>query len=153
MRTRRILLTAAATMTVLTFSAGSVAAHCQVPCGIYDDAARVAAMKEDAATITKSIGKIRELSSKHDPQAFNQSVRWTTTKDAHAANIIATVSEYFLTQKVKPVAPGAEGHDAYLEALATCHAVMVAAMKTKQMVDPAAAKALDAAIAAFDERW
>ena len=153
MNTHRILVTTAATLALLTFGTGSASAHCQVPCGIYDDAARVAAMKEDAATITKAITKIRELSSKHDPQAFNQSVRWTTTKDAHAANIITTVSEYFLTQKVKPVAAGAEGHDAYLEALASCHAVMVAAMKTKQKADPATAKALDAALAAFDERW
>lgn len=29
-------------------------AHCQVPCGIYDDHARVAAMLEDAATVEKS---------------------------------------------------------------------------------------------------
>ena len=29
-------------------------AHCQVPCGIYDDSARVQSMLEDAATITKA---------------------------------------------------------------------------------------------------
>jgi nickel superoxide dismutase len=148
--TNRICIVVALTLTV---GAGAAFAHCQVPCGIYDDPARVDQLSEDAATITKSIQKIQELSSKHDPQAFNQAARWVATKDAHASNIIETVSKYFLTQKVKPVAAGAEGHDAYLETLAACHAVMVAAMKTKQKCDANAAKALDAAIAALDERW
>jgi hypothetical protein len=35
-----------------------------------------------------------------------QMTRWVTTKDAHASNIITTVGEYFLTQKVKPVPKG-----------------------------------------------
>lgn len=34
------------------------------------------------------------------PQQLNQSTRWITTKEEHAANIINTVSTYFLTQKV-----------------------------------------------------
>ena len=36
-------------------------AHCQVPCGIYDDAARVAHMYEDAATIEKGMRAMAEL--------------------------------------------------------------------------------------------
>ena len=31
----------------------SVQAHCQIPCGIYDDAARVVEMLESAATVEK----------------------------------------------------------------------------------------------------
>ena len=109
-----------------------VQAHCQVPCGIYDDAARIARLKEDATTIAKALGQINDLSGQHAAQAFNQAARWVTTKEDHASHIIAVVSEYFLTQKVKPVAPGADGYDAYLKKLADHHAVMVAAMKTKQ---------------------
>ena len=37
-------------------------AHCQIPCGIYDDHARVQSMLEDAATIEKSAKLIAELS-------------------------------------------------------------------------------------------
>lgn len=48
--------------------------------------------------------------------------------------IIDTTATYFLTQKVKPVAKGSTGYSAYLESLATHHAVMVAAMKCKQQV-------------------
>lgn len=47
-------------------------AHCQIPCGIYDDAARVKSMLEDAATMEKSIKLIAELAGKSDEQSQNQ---------------------------------------------------------------------------------
>jgi hypothetical protein len=134
-------------------AAGSAFAHCQVPCGIYDDPARIAAMREDAQTIAKAIAQINEMSAKHDALAINQAVRWIDTKEQHASNIITTVSEYFLTQKLKPVAPGEEGHDEYLAKLAAHHAVLRAAMTAKQTVDPASAEALSAAIAAIAGYW
>lgn len=110
-------------------------AHCQVPCGIYDDAARIARLNEDAATIAKAVTQINQLAGKHEAQAFNQASRWVATKETHASHIIEVVAEYFLTQKVKPVAHGSAGHDAYLHVLGDHHAVMVAAMKTKQSAD------------------
>lgn len=122
------------------------AAHCQVPCGIYDDAARVARMYEDAATIEKAMVQMSELAGKADAQSANQFTRWVVTKEAHAANIITTVAEYFLTQKVKPVAEDAEGHAAYLAKLADHHQVMSAAMKAKQKSDPAVVAKLRAAL-------
>ncbi|GJM45522.1 MAG: hypothetical protein DHS20C21_23640 [Gemmatimonadota bacterium] len=126
--------------------ASAAFAHCQVPCGIYDDAARIAALHEDAATISKATTQIGTLAAAHDAASMNQLVRWTNTKEAHASHIIEVVSEYFLTQKVKPVAAGADGHAAYLQSLADHHAVMSAAMKTKQKVDAEAVSALEAAI-------
>ncbi len=128
-------------------------AHCQVPCGIYDDAARIKRLQEDATTIAKAIKQIDELCGKHEAQAFNQAARWVATKEDHASHVIQVVSEYFLTQKVKAVAPGAEGYDAYLEKLADHHAVMVAAMKTKQKADPASADALHHAIDALAKHY
>ena len=121
-------------------------AHCQVPCGIYDDAARIRHMKEDAATIAKAIANINDLAGKRDAQAINQATRWVMTKEIHASDIISTVSEYFLAQRVTPVSPGSDGYDAYLKKLADHHAVMVAAMKTKQSADPATVAALNEAI-------
>jgi nickel superoxide dismutase len=131
----------------------SVEAHCQVPCGIYDDPARIARLHEDATTIAKAITQINELAGKHDAQSLNQLMRWVTTKEAHASHIIEVVAEYFLTQKVKPVAPGAAGYDEYLRKLADHHAVMVAAMKTKQKPEPAAADALHQAIDALAKHY
>lgn len=136
-------LAAALTLAALPQDAGG---HCQVPCGIYDDEARIAQMAEDATTIGKAIDQINDLAGKDDAQSANQLTRWIMTKEAHASNVITIVSEYFLTQKVKPVEPGSDGYQAYLEKLADHHRVMRAAMKAKQSADPATALALGTSI-------
>ena len=131
----------------LTLIPALASGHCQVPCGIYDDAARVSAMAEDATTIGKAVGEIQKLSGKTDDLSTNQRVRWILTKEEHASRIITVVSEYFLTQKVKAAdSKDAKAWAAYTDKLAACHAVMRAAMKTKQTVDPAAVEGLSAAI-------
>ena len=114
---------------LVLFGAYQSFAHCQIPCGIYDDNARVKAMLEDVATIEKSSRLIYQLSSKSDAQSKNQLVRWVTNKEAHAQKIISTISDYFLTQRVKP------GQKDYKERLVKHHAVILAAMKAKQNVD------------------
>ncbi len=121
-------------------------AHCQVPCGIYDDAARIKAMEEDATTIAKAIDEMAKLMDDHTTQNVNQLVRWVNTKEEHASHIIETVSVYFLTQKVKDVPATDPGYQDYLKLLADHHAVMRAAMVTKQSTDPANVKKLQAAI-------
>jgi nickel superoxide dismutase len=103
--------------------------HCQIPCGIYNDHARIQTMLEDTATIEKSMKLIAELSGKTDAQSQNQLVRWVMNKEAHSQNIISTISDYFLTQRVK-----ADQAD-YIERLKKHHTVIVAAMKTKQNAD------------------
>ncbi|MFQ5590099.1 MAG: superoxide dismutase [Ni] [Phycisphaerae bacterium] len=135
-----------ATITLWGAGARQTAGHCQVPCGIYDDAARIKQLKEDHTTITKAITQINELAGSHEAQAFNQAARWVATKEEHASHVIEVVADYFLAQRVKPAARGGEGYDAYLARLADHHAVIVAAMKAKQSADPAAADALLAAI-------
>jgi nickel superoxide dismutase len=107
----------------------SVNSHCQIPCGIYDDHARVKSMLEDAATVEKSMKLIGELADSTDAQSKNQLVRWVTNKEQHAQNIISTISDYFLTQRVKP-----EQED-YTDRLVKHHTVILAAMKAKQNTD------------------
>ncbi len=120
---------------VFLFAAGiflfaqSTYAHCQIPCGIYDDNARVMSMLEDVKTIEKAVNMIKDLSSSNDPQSHNQRVRWIMNKEQHAQNIIVTICDYFLTQRVKP-----EAED-YLQRLEKHHIVIVGAMKAKQNVD------------------
>lgn len=118
-------------------------AHCQIPCGIYDDHARVQAMREDAATVEKSAALIAELAGKTDAQSQNQLVRWVMNKEHHAQKIIATISDYFLTQRVKP------DQEDYIERLTKHHAVIVAAMQAKQHADVKYAKALKKSIDAM----
>ena len=105
-------------------------AHCQVPCGIYDDALRIIQIKEDYKTIKKAMEQILQLSHKSDPLSSNQLNRWVMTKEQHATNIQKIVSEYFLTQRVKTAKS-----QKYIDQTTTLHQILVAAMKCKQTID------------------
>ena len=135
---------AGATIAVLMslILAQNAVAHCQIPCGIYDDHARVASMLEDVATIHKSVDLIAELAGKSDAQSQNQLVRWVMNKEQHAQNIIDSISDYFLTQRVKA------SQEDYAERLQKHHAVIVAAMRAKQNADPGIVDELKAAVEA-----
>ncbi len=125
---------------LVALPAKMVAAHCEVPCGIYGDQRRFEEMLEDCETITKALGEIQKLSGSHEPQSLNQIVRWVTTKEAHAVNTQHIVAQYFLAQRIKPDNPR------YVEQLKAAHGVIVAAMKCKQTADSAAAETLKKAI-------
>jgi len=139
-----------------TMAQPSASAHCQIPCGIYDDPARIAGLKEDAATIRKAVVSMKEMMGPQDHShgeagdllMFNQGSRWVLAKDQHAQMIQDVTSYYFLTQRVKAVPSGEEGHDTYMAQLAGFHRILVAAMKCKQTVDLKNVDELDAAIAA-----
>jgi len=134
-------------LSVALMGMSTASAHCQVPCGIYDDHARIHALTEDATTIAKATDQIAELAGKNDAQSENQRVRWIQTKEEHASRIIEVVSTYFLTQKIKPADPGnASAWKSYIAKLTACHQVMRAAMATKQRVNPQAVKELQEAI-------
>lgn len=126
--------------TTIALTGSMAAAHCQVPCGIYGDQRRFEEMLEDTATIAKAIGQIGELAGTHDASGHNQLARWVANKESHATNIQNTIGAYFLAQRVKADNPK------YVDQLKACHAVIVAAMKTKQAADPATADKLKAAI-------
>ena len=87
-------------------------------------------MLEDHKTIDKAITSIRELAAKNDALSQNQLTRWVTNKESHATNTQHIIAQYFMTQRIKPDAAN------YAKKLAAAHAVMVAAMKCKQGVDP-----------------
>jgi nickel superoxide dismutase len=125
---------------------GDAFAHCQMPCGIYDDDARIHHMREDAVTIRKAMAEMRRQHAAGTLEGFNQAARWVTVKETHAQSIQDIASSYFLTQRVKAAPAGESGHATYLAQLQGFHEVLVTAMKCKQQVDPAACDALDAAI-------
>ena len=124
-----------------------VSAHCEIPCGIYDDGARFKSMQEDTATIAKAIDGINTLSKDHSPNNINQIGRWIGAKEDHATKIQHVIAQYFLTQRIKPDAKN------YIEQLKTAHAVLVAAMKTKQAADPATVEALTKALHDFQHAY
>ena len=113
----------------LLLNIGLLYPHCQVPCGIYDDAVRIVTIKEDFATISKAMVEIKTLSAKNDPQSLNQLNRWIVTKEEHATNIQKVVSDYFLTQRVKSKNKNYDRHLRFL------HELLVSAMKCKQTVE------------------
>ena len=113
---------------------GLLLAHCQVPCGIYNDAARIIQIQEDFSTIQKAITKIKELSQQQDATSMNQLTRWIMTKEDHASKIQKVVSEYFLTQRIKAKTEGT-AFDTYIKQTTTLHQILVSAMKCKQTVD------------------
>jgi len=113
---------------------GSLLAHCQVPCGIYNDAARIIQIQEDFSTIKKAMTKIKELSQQQDATSMNQLTRWIMTKEDHASKIQKVVSEYFLTQRIKAKTEGSE-FDTYVKQTTTLHQILVSAMKCKQTID------------------
>jgi nickel superoxide dismutase len=115
-------------MFVSFFCAANAAAHCEIPCGIYDDSMRIKIIAEHLATIEKSMKEIMEL-SRQTPVNYNQLVRWISNKEAHANEIQHIVSQYFMTQRIK-----LDTKD-YLKKLAVLHKMLVHAMKCKQTID------------------
>ena len=116
-------------------------AHCEVPCGIYNDTLRFQQMLEDTQTIEKATNQVIEkVSGEMNPQNINQMGRWINTKEEHANKIQKIVAQYFLTQRIKPTSTR------YVEQLKASHAVMIAAMKCKQNCDPELAVALKKSI-------
>ena len=113
---------------------GSLLAHCQVPCGIYNDAARIIQIQEDFSTIQKAMTKIKELSQQQDATSMNQLTRWIMTKEDHASKIQKVVSEYFLTQRIKAKTEGSE-FDTYVKQTTTLHQILLSTMKCKQTID------------------
>ena len=116
-------------------------AHCEVPCGIYGDKIRISVLHEHVATIAKAMAQITALSGLEDAQSQNQLVRWITTKEDHANQVQEIVTQYFMTQRVKP-AEEEEGRARYVLQLTTLHAMLQSAMKCKQTVDAKHAAAL-----------
>jgi nickel superoxide dismutase len=109
--------------------------HCEIPCGIYDDEARLTMIEEHVATIEKSMSMIIELSEEGEKN-YNQLVRWIHNKETHASHVQEIVCQYFLTQRVKPVDDrSSPDRPRYVEQLTLLHEMLVYAMKARQSTD------------------
>lgn len=124
-------------------------AHCQIPCGIYDDPARFKTLEEHCTTIEKSMKEIEKLSKADEPN-WNQIVRWTKNKEHHADDLTHIVTYYFMAQRVKP-ADRAKGdaYSEYVEKVTLLHKMVVLSMKAKQTTDLAHVHGLREAISQF----
>jgi nickel superoxide dismutase len=128
-------------------------AHCQIPCGIYDDDARLAEIAEHITTIEKAMLKIEEHGAERKPN-YNQIVRWTVNKEAHATELMEIVTAYFMTQRVKPAAKSdAAAYGTYVEQVTLLHQMLVSAMKAKQTTDTAHTKQLSKLLEDFTHAY
>ncbi len=124
-------------------------AHCQVPCGIYNDPVRFTMLEEHVTTIEKSMKLITELSAE-ETKNYNQIVRWVSNKETHANEFTEIVTYYFLAQRIKPVDPSDKAAmGKYLREVKMLHEMIVFAMKCKQTIDPENAAKLRSLIIDF----
>jgi nickel superoxide dismutase len=131
---RRTALTIVA-IALLSLTASRALAHCQIPCGIYDDPARFSLMAEHITTIEKAMTTIIDLSSQNKPD-YNQLVRWVQNKDQHADELSEIVTHYFMAQRIKPPKGQGEGpHKKYVEQITSLHQMLAYSMKAKQTTD------------------
>ena len=139
------------TVLAVTLLGASIArAHCQIPCGIFDDEARVLMIEEHITTIEKSARLVEELSAAEQPD-HNQIVRWVDNKDHHADELTEIVTYYFMAQRVKPGDAADEAKaEAYQHQLHLLHAMMVHAMKAKQTTDATHTEALRKLLGEFE---
>ena len=122
---RKLFLTLLVSLFSFCFFTVKTSAHCEIPCGIYDDEMRINMMNEHITTIEKSMNQIMKI-EKEKRHHSNQLVRWIINKERHADEIQEIVTQYFLTQRIKF---GTQNYEKKLELL---HQILVYSMKCKQ---------------------
>ncbi len=150
---KKALIVLTALCVSLAFAAPAFA-HCEIPCGIYDDEMRLKTIAEHITTIEKSMRGIMDL-SRAGEKNYNQIVRWVDNKEEHATRIQHIVSQYFMTQRVKPVKPDEDraGYQRYVRMLTLLHGLQLHAMTAKQTVDLNQIEILRSLLASFERAY
>jgi nickel superoxide dismutase len=133
---------------------GSLAySHCQIPCGIYGDEARLGLMAENITTIEKSMKQITELSRAAAPN-MNQIVRWVQNKEKHADDTSQIITYYFMAQRVKPADKSDEkAYEDYVKKVTLLHQMLVECMKAKQTTELAHVEKLRDLLGEFHDAY
>lgn len=140
-------------MAMFLVSWGKVFAHCQIPCGIYDDRLRISQLREDIETIEKSMKSIIAL-SKNSEKDYNQIVRWVNNKERHAGHMEEIISYYFMAQRINPQDnKKGEFFEKYIRELTLLHSMLVYTMKAKQGTDLEVAGKLRSLVSDFEESY
>ena len=145
---RKLVLLLSSAVLLMAFSS-PIFSHCEIPCGIYNDEMRFDMMEEDIATIEKSMNEIAGLSRAKETN-YNQIVRWVMNKESHADKIVHVVTQYFMTQRLKPVdKKDLTAYRRYTTKLVLLHEMLFYAMKAKQTTDLENVKKLRTLLADF----
>lgn len=128
-------------------------AHCQIPCGIYNDTVRFTLMREHVATIEKSMQQINQIEQSPD-KAPNQLVRWVINKENHADELAEIITYYFMTQRIKPAdAEDPAAFKTYQSRIITLHKMLIATMKSKQSTQHSYCDELNKLITEFETEY
>ena len=122
---RKLFLTILVSLFSFCFFTVKASAHCEIPCGIYDDEMRINMINEHIATIEKSMNQIMKI-EKEKQHHSNQLVRWIMNKERHADEIQKIVTQYIMTQRIKFDTKN------YEKKLGLLHQILVYSMKCKQ---------------------
>ena len=144
---KRVSFQFAVLLSILFVYSGILYAHCEIPCGIYDDEMRVKMISEYIQTIEKSMNEINELEKAGLSHHSNQLVRWIMNKEDHANKLQEIVTQYFMTQRIKLDAKD------YDKKLGLLHQMLVYAMKCKQTTDLENVKALKKQLKEFGDLY
>lgn len=123
-----------------------VSAHCEIPCGIYDDEMRIKMMLEHISTIEKSMNQIIMIENDKSRHS-NQLIRWVMNKEAHADAFQHIVSQYFMTQRIKLDAKD------YAKKIQILHRLLIYGMKCKQTTDLGHVKKLRNLVIEFQDLY
>lgn len=135
MKTHTLGATGLAITLLATLAVHTAQAHCQIPCGIYDDPTRAVLMAEHITTLEKSMKEIVRLSAETTPD-ISQIARWTANKEVHAEKLNEIITAYFMAQRIKPADPAdAAAHATYVQQVTLLHRMLVTTMKSKQTTD------------------
>ncbi len=145
------------TLSMALLGAQGAWAHCQIPCGIYNDELRFDLLEEHITTIEKSMNMIEENMAElgtlpYDAASYaNQMLRWIQNKENHADKFTKILTYYFLAQRIKPVEDGDElAEQAYIQKVSLIHEMVFEAMKAKQTVDLDHVEAMRDLLAEFE---
>lgn len=142
---KRVLLQSTVFITFLLVVSTMLHAHCEIPCGIYNDDTRVEMISEHIQTIEKSMNAINDLEKTGLAHGPNQVVRWVMNKEDHANQLQEIVTQYFMTQRIKFDAKD------YEKKLNILHHMLVYAMKCKQTTDLENTEALKKLVKEFSD--
>ena len=136
------------------FGLNNIHGHCQVPCGIYDDAVRIIQIREHVTTIEKAMNQIDQLTNdESSAQNMNQLIRWINTKEEHATFIQSIIADYFLAQRIKHKKNNEPGRQQYVDQTLLLQQIIVAAMKSKQSIDKSGPESVSILLNQFVELY
>ena len=139
---------------VTAFGLNIITAHCQVPCGIYDDAVRIIQIREHVTTIEKAMNQIDQLTNdESSAQNMNQLIRCINTKEEHATFIQSIIADYFLAQRIKHKKNNEPGRQQYVDQTLLLQQIIVAAMKSKQSIDKSGPESVSILLNQFVELY